>query len=621
MKHYDSQAQAAYDRNFVVASPLPVPQVTVAQADEDLMLIWDKASSEYSDEGYDFEGYNVWQGASQAGPWTRVATIDRNNRVTTIRDDVYNESLGTIDNLTVQFGSDTGLRYNFFVEKDYLTNAPLVNGKTCFFAVTGYAYNPAGVPRTLETVPMGLTAVPQKPVLNTEFHAAMLDTIAAPITAGISDGKCIVSVMDPAAITGHDYEVSFSVVEDALSSLYGQLVWHLRDKNTGRVLLADQLEEIAAEPEKFQIVDGLKVKVSGATPTFKAIIEVANEAGPLPPARWDDAGAPFGGDNVWHALSPSGFADRHYVSAGGASGGIERIARWMTFASPRDFEIRFTEAGGWAVFAFDNDMIATTPFEIWDIGVSTPDDPSDDVRMIPFLTNHNGETRSAWSITADVDPHFGYDASDWIYWMDSQDANGYTHFAAVCARTGAGNIYPVNTDGSIEGYFANFHGGFVYPIGRMIICDYDDNGLPPAPGTVIRFLTSKQNNETVQFTFSTAGYAKEQSAAVAEKRLSEINVFPNPYFGQHNSESGLNEQFVTFSNLPEECLIRIFSLSGQLFRTLSHDNGTPFERWDLLNERGLPVGSAMYIAHIKTAFGEKILKLGVINREQRSLHM
>jgi hypothetical protein len=155
----------------------------------------------------------------------------------------------------------------------------------------------------------------------------------------------------------------------------------------------------------------------------------------------------------------------------------------------------------------------------------------------------------------------------------------------------------------------------------MMICDYDYNGAPPLPGTVIRILTSKPNNEGVKFAFSTAGFSKEQSRDIARKRLDEINVFPNPYFGHHNAEGGLNEQFVTFSNLPGECLIRIFTLSGQPFRVLAHDNGTPFERWDLLNERGLPVGSAMYIAHIKTAFGEKILKLGVINREQRSLHM
>jgi hypothetical protein len=621
MKHYDRQAQAAYDNNFDLASPLPLPQVTVAQDDGELMLIWDKASSEYSSKGYEFEGYNIWQGGSVAGPWTRVATLDRDNRITLIFDDIYDADYATMVRVPVQEGSDTGLRYNFFVEKDYLTDKPLVNGRKYFYAVTGYAYNPAGIPRTMETPMTVVTAVPQRPVLDTEYNVSMLDTIPAPLMSGVSDGKCIVTVMDPAAITGHDYEVSFSTIEDMLSPMYGQLVWHLTDRTTGQVLLRNQLEASASEPEKFQVVDGLKVKVSGTAATFKAIIEVANEAGPLPPARWDDAGAPFGGDNVWHALSPAGFADRHYVSGGGGFGGMDRLTSWIDYAIPRDFEIRFTEAGGWAVFAFDNDMIATTSFELWDTGIHTPEDPSDDVRMIPFLTNSAGETRAAWSATADVDPYFGFEASDWIYWMDPEGMDGYTRFAAFCEAAGAGGTYPRASDGSTDGYWVNFHGGRIWPIGEMMICDYDYNGAPPLPGTVIRILTSKPNNEGVKFAFSTAGFSKEQSRDIARKRLDEINVFPNPYFGHHNAEGGLNEQFVTFSNLPGECLIRIFTLSGQPFRVLAHDNGTPFERWDLLNERGLPVGSAMYIAHIKTAFGEKILKLGVINREQRSLHM
>ncbi len=615
MKHYDRQAQAAYDSNFEIPSLPPLPRVTVATDDGELMLIWDKASSEYSSGGYEFEGYNIWQAGSAAGPWAKVATIDRKNRVTLIVDDIYDADYGTMVRVPAQEGSDTGLRYNFFVEKDYLTDKPVVNGRKYYFAVTGYVYNPDGIPRTIETPRTEVAAIPQRPVLDTEYNTAMLEIIPAPLVSGISDGKCVVTVMDPAAITGHEYEVTFSMLGDSLP------VWNLTDKTTGQTLLAEQSEAGESDPEKCEVVHGFTVKVTGVPAAFKAIIEVANEAGPLPQSKWDAAGKPFGGDNVWHTLSPSGFGDRHYVSAGGGTGGMDRLSTWIDYAAPRDFEIRFTEAGGWAVFAFDNDRVATTPFELWDIGIATPDDPSDDVRMIPFLSNSRGESRAAWSATADKDPYFGYNASDWIYWMDPHCPDGYTRFAAFCGAAGAGGSYPRATDGSTEGYWVNFHGGFFWPIGEMIICDQDDNGVPPLPGTVIRILTGKPNNEAVKYAFSMAGFAKEQSGEIARKRLDEINVFPNPYFGHHSAESGLNEQFMTFSNLPGECLIRIFTLSGQPFRVLTHDNGTPFERWNLLTENGLPVGSAMYIAIIETAFGNKILKLGVINREQLFLHM
>ena len=111
--------------------------------------------------------------------------------------------------------------------------------------------------------------------------------------------------------------------------------------------------------------------------------------------------------------------------------------------------------------------------------------------------------------------------------------------------------------------------------------------------------------------------AVPQRAPVASAaRLDEITVFPNPYFGKNADERGAYEQFVTFGNLPAmDCTLRIFTLSGQLVIVLKHDNGTPFERWDLLNSDGRPVASGMHIVHIQTAYGSRVLKLGVVNRQ------
>jgi hypothetical protein len=123
------------------------------------------------------------------------------------------------------------------------------------------------------------------------------------------------------------------------------------------------------------------------------------------------------------------------------------------------------------------------------------------------------------------------------------------------------------------------------------------------------------------FTFSTADLEMTKSADIAKDRLETINVFPNPYFAHNVAESNFFTSFVTFNNLPEACTIRVFSLSGAQVTTIVHDNGTPFERWYLLNDEQLPVASGMYIIHIETEFGDKILKLGVINREGRYQHL
>jgi hypothetical protein len=125
-----------------------------------------------------------------------------------------------------------------------------------------------------------------------------------------------------------------------------------------------------------------------------------------------------------------------------------------------------------------------------------------------------------------------------------------------------------------------------------------------------------------EFTFSTAGYEMTRSADIAAARLDDINVFPNPYFAHNKAEDNFFTQFVTFNNLPEDnCVIRVFSLAGTLVATIDHTNGTPFERWYLLNDEELPVASGMYIIHVETEYGNKILKLGVVNREARYQHL
>jgi len=98
-----------------------------------------------------------------------------------------------------------------------------------------------------------------------------------------------------------------------------------------------------------------------------------------------------------------------------------------------------------------------------------------------------------------------------------------------------------------------------------------------------------------------------------------MNVFPNPYYGVNTEELNKYQRFVTFNHLPDKATIRIFNLAGVLIKTIQHDQlGSQFERWDLANEFGLPVGSGLYIAYIDMPeLGTtKILKLAIIQERQ-----
>ncbi len=107
----------------------------------------------------------------------------------------------------------------------------------------------------------------------------------------------------------------------------------------------------------------------------------------------------------------------------------------------------------------------------------------------------------------------------------------------------------------------------------------------------------------------------------ARARWEKVNVFPNPLFGYNNLTNYYSktpdEPFVTFTNLPEQVTVKIYSLGGTLVRTLTTDDKTsptsPFLRWDLQNESALRVASGMYLAIVSSPkYGDKILKFAII---------
>ena len=125
------------------------------------------------------------------------------------------------------------------------------------------------------------------------------------------------------------------------------------------------------------------------------------------------------------------------------------------------------------------------------------------------------------------------------------------------------------------------------------------------------------SQDVFEFTTNKSGALTEAD----EKSLFEkVNVYPNPLYGYnpYTAYSGLaaDDPFVTFTNLPnEEITVKIYSLSGQLLRTLVKDpNSTsPFLDWDLLNDSGLRVASGLYLAIVSSPkYGDKVLKFSII---------
>jgi len=116
--------------------------------------------------------------------------------------------------------------------------------------------------------------------------------------------------------------------------------------------------------------------------------------------------------------------------------------------------------------------------------------------------------------------------------------------------------------------------------------------------------------------FGDPNYAKETNA------LDKIKVVPNPYYGFSTLDRSLSDKFVTFRHLPLKCTIKIYTLNGDLIKTLEK-NDPPGStnstlEWNLQNESKVPVASGIYIALIDApGIGTKVIKIVVFTAQER----
>jgi hypothetical protein len=150
--------------------------------------------------------------------------------------------------------------------------------------------------------------------------------------------------------------------------------------------------------------------------------------------------------------------------------------------------------------------------------------------------------------------------------------------------------------------------------------------------TALDSLSDKnQNNFNPMYSFTTAGYEPvEYSAEKNSSDLDLINVVPNPYYAYADGPGYERNQLdnrVKITNLPQKCVVTIYSINGTLIRQYSVDKaGIPNPRgstsgidtetmtsidWDLKNFAGIPIAGGLYLIHVKEnggRSGERVIK-------------
>ncbi len=118
------------------------------------------------------------------------------------------------------------------------------------------------------------------------------------------------------------------------------------------------------------------------------------------------------------------------------------------------------------------------------------------------------------------------------------------------------------------------------------------------------------NNGYPAYEFNTNNIAAVTgNLETATSVLDLIRVVPNPYYAFSAYESDQLDNRVRITNLPQQCVIKIFGSSGTLIRTYKKDANDTWIDWDLKNQANIPIASGVYYIHVNApGIGETVIK-------------
>ncbi len=585
------EAQAAYNNFFVLPQSAPNPTVVITPLDGAIMLSWgDPAkvkqievdyNADPASKGYKFEAYRVYQLQTQSFTNPKV--------------------VGTFDIATDPVLDNNGVSHYMQITNDAFTSKVLNNGSPYYFGVSTIAYNPAGFPILLEQAPSVFQVIPQQPKLGTQLANTALDVIKGTRLTGTGDATVSAKVIDPTKTVTGNYVVTFDVIA-------GNSEWSVTRDGTAIPTWTGVTTKGTVTGD-LPIIDGLQLNTTGwSFSAATAIASFVNKPKPGSALNLNVQGTLLNATSFWWSNC----------------GRPDLAARLCTPAiSQWDLELRFTgvtvvptnpdtsvaSGGQWTTYycrgangslvpLTKNHINIISPFELWDI--------ENNVQIQYAVVDRNrvgGTPGPAWwgdagNWTAAKPPYFRMAGREYIIPI-------YKPYNAASAQTTT--FDPTDSLATWMFWFE---------------AQDDANPSSWVTGDVAQVKIPNPLAHGDTYGFSTTA-ATVGSKTLAKTQASQINVFPNPYFGFQPLEQNRYQRFVTFNHLPQKATIRIFTLAGQLVRSYAKDDPSQFFAWDLKNSVGIPVASGVYVVHVDMPdIGtSRILKLSVIQPQQVLDHL
>ncbi|HOJ05347.1 MAG TPA: T9SS type A sorting domain-containing protein [Bacteroidota bacterium] len=629
LKFFDKFAQLAFDNQFDLPKAPPSPKVNVALLNKRLILHWGEPAQvarieSHNDRGFKFQGYNVYQFPTESSTLEqgiRLATYDVSDGVSVIFDEIIDQKSGIVLEMPRQYGTDGGVQRIYDVTMDAITDRPLVNNQPYYFAVTAYGYNddPEASPRQLESSPVIIEARPQLPDPGYRFGEPADDAVPVAHTSGTSAGYVEVVVVDPLRLTGDTYEVTFDPLGqvettydhdldgaiDETLTVENYSAWTLRNINKGTTLV-NKSQAMAGLDREFFVLDGFKIGVSGTgyyrqfnkdgfdagdvKSNHDEILRIEWEGGPevFEPAESNRGVGGYSWQMGYTSMAITGRPGQFGSSLKGYE--VDKVVeiRWNEQRPSKGYlYVRGVGFYGYVGY-FDS------PIQIWDVTDPNPQNHKQLSYAFVERSNVPGNNRM-------YNPTASADDREMLFILDepySETPNPAWSSAGFSLQNGAAQMpimywgwYLLNSQ--YTGLTKAWRDGSLYRITPKVPFHGDDKYV---------------------FTTMKASYDKE----VAKQDITQISVFPNPYYGSNKRERNKYQRFVTFNHLPPRAKFKVYTLSGVLVKSFEKNDQTQYATWDLQNDNALPVASGLYYIHVEMPdLGvERILKLAVITETQ-----
>ena len=601
-------AQDIYKKNYQFAKPPEKPNVTAVPGDEKITLYWDDIAEDSFDpitETYDFEGYVIYRSTDPSFLDQQTITDANGSRF-------LFEPLKTVDGASAKFDlvndyyglspiefSGRGVKYNLGdnsgLRHVFVDSNNVVNGQTYYYAVVSYDHGdaelvvaPAECSKTITVNPETnevmldvntVAIVPKAPTAG--YVASSINEPGLEHIQGKGTGDVVVDIIDNTELEDENsFQVIFSdegnqlnyslldqkELSDTITVRMGQYS-KLSHKNVDSTIFSvSSLDgNLYTEGIDFDLLDtdGQIYVREGGSMTEGQTIVVSYRYYPI---RNSEKLAAEEGNPIFDGMTITVQNDDLELDNTLISWNEYSPNNWTWWVKPfnnlphnmypADYEIRWFSSLVSSNFRPGHEHIKAN-FEIWETTRGFPE------KQLPFVILETITTDSLWNPGERI-----------IILQDSAISEASWELTFYEPSAGTGNV-------------------------------------PPIEGDIFSIYTNRPFADDI-FTFSTT--ASTESNQVEKENMDNIYVVPNPYVVSSNIESldlqnprDRGPRRVYFANLPAMCTIKIYTMAGDLVRTLKHEGSIEngIETWDLTTSDNFPVSFGIYIFHVESENGNE----------------